>query len=257
MLFTYDEYEREINEVAKNNASLIFTPQFIPFYPGISKKFDLSNSETLILGFIYFFLSSSIKKRFYFTNEQLGELFNLSSDRISKLIANLREKELISVGYKTRSDGGQTRFVNNVYNLASSLKTTKPLVKNNDTPSQKQLPNKNIKREYINKKPDSKIITIQLILGLRDDDIPFLEGLVGKYPNLDCVEEAEKMMAWLKDHPQKHNSKPRLRYMNWLKKAVAFSTPVLPAAEWDDQKEKERQEYENKFYQENGYYPSR
>ena len=32
-LFTYDENEIEQNKINKNNAWLLFTPKFIPFYP--------------------------------------------------------------------------------------------------------------------------------------------------------------------------------------------------------------------------------
>lgn len=49
------------------------------------------------------------------------------------------------------------------------------------------------------------------------DDLDFIKDAVERYPGLDYLDEAKKMMAWLRDNPRIKNKKPRLRFRNWCR----------------------------------------
>lgn len=59
---------------------------------------------------IYCFINS-YKNPFYFTNEQLAEMFNTSVRTIENSIAQLKELEYIAVKHKTKGGGGKTRLI--------------------------------------------------------------------------------------------------------------------------------------------------
>lgn len=110
MLFTYDENEKQENEINKANAKLIFQPAFIPFFPSVQKQFSLTDTECKLYGFIWFYLSSS-SNRFYFTNEQLATILNCNPDTVSRSFKALEEKQLVKTFRKMRAGGGLIRFV--------------------------------------------------------------------------------------------------------------------------------------------------
>jgi hypothetical protein len=111
--FMYSEEEKQQHEINEINAKKVFLPEFIPYYPAIKKQFDLSDIETLLYGFIRFYLANS-SDRFYFTNEQLANLFSVSTKTISLAIGSLNDKEIIKTGYRIKSGGGQIRFISNI-----------------------------------------------------------------------------------------------------------------------------------------------
>lgn len=110
-LFTYDEEEKQNNEVNKNNASLILNPKFIPVSP-IMIRWGYSYLEAILYWFIDFFLCYN--EKFYCTNEQLWEMLWVSEKTISLAIKRLIDDWLIAVSYKIKSWGGKIRFLKNV-----------------------------------------------------------------------------------------------------------------------------------------------
>lgn len=144
LLFTYSEEERQRQEINESNARLVFLPEFIPYYPQIRSQYDLSDIETLIYGFIRFYLTNS-SDRFYFTNEQLAELFNKGTVTISQSVKALSEKGLIKTGYKIKAGGGQIRFISDIQ------KSDSPTFRNHTLDIQKLNGNKNkINKNKIN-----------------------------------------------------------------------------------------------------------
>jgi len=107
----YDNTIFEQNqEVLENNSKLIYTPKFIPFYPGLL-NLKLSTIAILIYGFIDFYLSTNPENKFYFSNEQLIKLFNTTRPTITKGIKELTEKNLIITNYSIKQGGGKIRFI--------------------------------------------------------------------------------------------------------------------------------------------------
>lgn len=118
-LFAYDEEEMQKREISEANASKVFTPEFIPYYPEVSKRYGLTQTETLLYGFIRFYMGSSTG-RFYFTNAQLGKILDCGEGTINNAIANLAQKKLIMKGIKQKANGGTIRFITNVRLLENS-----------------------------------------------------------------------------------------------------------------------------------------
>jgi hypothetical protein len=108
----YSEEERQEGIINKSNASHVFAPEFIPFYPAVKKQFDLSDTEALLYGFIRFYLTNSSSK-FYFTNEQLSEMLLVSGKTVSLAMSKLSELKIVKTGYKMKAGGGTVRFVSN------------------------------------------------------------------------------------------------------------------------------------------------
>lgn len=113
-LFTYSEEEKQSIEVAHANASLVFAPEFIPFYPNVQKEYTLTDTQTKIYGFIRFFMSNQPGKRFYFSDKQIGEVANCNPDTAGRSISVLKQCGLISVSWKIKAGGGKIRFVDYV-----------------------------------------------------------------------------------------------------------------------------------------------
>lgn len=109
-LFNYDEEERQRNEINRENAKLAIKTKYLVI-PIEVFKLGLSGNEAILFAFIDSWLSGE-KQRFYFTNKQLADLFNISGKTISLLLTKLSKRGLISLGYKRRANGGQIRFVN-------------------------------------------------------------------------------------------------------------------------------------------------
>lgn len=107
-LFTYSEEERQQQAINAANAERAFFPEFIPYYPAVAKK-GCSYLETLLYGFIRFYTSFGDGK-FYFSNEQLSRLFQVSERQISSSLAVLTEKKLLITSFKIKSGGGKIRF---------------------------------------------------------------------------------------------------------------------------------------------------
>ena len=112
-LLTYDEDEKQQNEINKETAKFVFTPEFIPFYPAIQKKHNLSQTETLLYGFIRFYLANGTGK-FYFSNSQLAKILDVSSSTINIAVAKLSKENLIEKSTKIGAGGGTIRFIKKI-----------------------------------------------------------------------------------------------------------------------------------------------
>lgn len=91
----------------------LWRPEFIPFYPAEKEKYRLNDMETLIYGFVRFFLKNC-SGRFYFTNEQLRYvLVGVKRDgTISDIVSGLAKKcDEIKVSYVVKKTGGKIRMM--------------------------------------------------------------------------------------------------------------------------------------------------
>jgi len=113
MLFTFSEEEMEENAINRENAKLVFSPEFIPFYRNIQERFELKDTETLIYGFIRFY-KTKLSGRFYFTDEQLAKVVGCHKDTAQEAVSSLKRKGLIRCGHKIKAGGGTIRFVTQV-----------------------------------------------------------------------------------------------------------------------------------------------
>lgn len=109
-LMTYSEEEKQANEINAANAKLLFTPKFVPFYFDVQKKHKLTDLETKLYGFIDFFLSNS-SDRFYFSNEQIMDLMDVSVATIKRAFKKLKDEKLIKTSLRVGAGGGTIRFV--------------------------------------------------------------------------------------------------------------------------------------------------
>lgn len=67
-------------------------PEFIPYYPEVKEKYGLNDKETLIYGFIRFFLKSCTGQ-FYFSNDQIRAIFgDKRKETIAENLAALASK---------------------------------------------------------------------------------------------------------------------------------------------------------------------
>jgi len=84
-----------------------FQLKYLVIPENIYKRNDLNWTEIRILTF----LLNYNRDKFYFSNEQLAKMFNLSEKTISVNIASLIEKGLIKADYEIKSGGGKIRFL--------------------------------------------------------------------------------------------------------------------------------------------------
>ena len=163
-LFTYDENEIEQNKINKNNAWLLFTPKFIPFYPKLLELW-LSINESLVFWFIDFYLQNSSDK-FYFTNEQIWKLFWFWEQNTSNIIKRLKDKWLIETKYRLKANWWKIRFIQKLYsdyNKNYSQSITKVIDNNNKINNNKiNIINNNTEQSSENKKISSSINILAL-----------------------------------------------------------------------------------------------
>ena len=93
-LFTYNESEREENEVNKNNAWLIYEADFYPLYTDFL-KLDINATELIIISYLYYWTKRG--KWIYTKNEDLAALTKTSVPTITRTLKNLVDKWYISV----------------------------------------------------------------------------------------------------------------------------------------------------------------
>ena len=107
MLFTYSEEEQEENKIAKNNANCVFRPKFIPLYTAMLHNFSLI--EATIFGFIDFYLSNN--ERFYWSNDKIAEMLNISERSVTWAISHLEAEWLIKTKYRIKAWWWKIRFI--------------------------------------------------------------------------------------------------------------------------------------------------
>jgi len=138
--------KQRLNDL-KNKERFIFNPHFIPYYLSIKKDYDLSHLETLIYGFIYFYLAN-VNNKFYFSNEHLAKMLEVSENQVSISISELKDKGLIIADYEIKANGGKMRYV--------LLKETPPKADFGKT----QSPTLGKPKDNNNKINDNKLINI-------------------------------------------------------------------------------------------------
>ena len=111
LLMPYSEEDREVNEINKSNADLIWRQKYLTIDTSIF-KLGLKPFQVLLYSFISQFFTEGASQRFYFTNQQLIDKFNVSEDIITSTIKSLSDLSLIDISYKIRAGGGKIRFVN-------------------------------------------------------------------------------------------------------------------------------------------------
>ena len=100
-----------------------FKPKFIPFYPHIQQQYDLSVTETLLFGFIDFYLTSASDK-FYFSNERLAKMLAVSVSTVSRGLKKLQESNLISIWETVKLGTGTLRYITLCKNANSQVNLT-------------------------------------------------------------------------------------------------------------------------------------
>lgn len=109
----YNEDEKQQNEINRNNSDLIFKPKYIVFRPDLLNQW-LSINEALVFSFIDGYLKNKDDK-FYFTNEQIGNIFMFWEQAISNIIKRLKDKGFISTDYRLKANGWKVRFIRKLY----------------------------------------------------------------------------------------------------------------------------------------------
>lgn len=141
----------------ENNDSKVYTPKYLVIDMGIHKGFSLSEFESFLFSFIYFYLAESEDKKFYFSNEQLACMFNKSDQTISNTISGLCKKELITTDFH-RHAGGTTRWVelNQDYKNSYSATIRKFIVNKDNSIKTLSKDNEGAKQDFAQKGVPSK-----------------------------------------------------------------------------------------------------
>lgn len=89
---------------------VMYSPEFIPFYPKEAKEYGFSKNEAIIYGFIRFYTKNG--QRFYFSNAQIAEITDCGRDAVTQAVAKFDSMGLFDVIYSPKADGGTIRFIN-------------------------------------------------------------------------------------------------------------------------------------------------
>lgn len=212
ILQPYSEEQQQEAEINKANASLVFTPEFVPYYFKEVWHFKLSPQEAIVYGFIRFFVLNS-KGRFYFSDEDIAQIFRSTPNSINNTIAKLKKVGAIETRTKVKSGGGTIRFVTRVHQVVDSEST----IRLTENPSNggfllnKNKINKNkINKEKINKKEsfsslkdlseshlqeiaDAYQVPVSFVISKLDDLKNYCEGNGRRYKNYYST-----LKAWVK-----------------------------------------------------------
>ena len=110
-------------DINRSNAGLLLCFRYL-IIPKEIFLLGLSGNEAIVLAFVHSWLSENSNK-FYFSNDKLAKVFNLTEQSISSILNRLKKRGLVDLSYKRKSDGGLIRFVNissNKLNFKSQLK---------------------------------------------------------------------------------------------------------------------------------------
>lgn len=111
MLMIYDEEEKQQNQINKEHAELLYSPEFIPLYLEEKKKYWFSLSEALIYGFIRFYMKNNKKRRFYFTDEHIWEILDIWHSMVSSAIKKMNDLWIVKKSQKMKAWGGTIRYI--------------------------------------------------------------------------------------------------------------------------------------------------
>jgi len=130
----YEYFSMEEVKAEVENAKLLYKPEFIPFYLKEVKMYKFSSTEGLVYGFMRFYLSSNPAGKFYFTNEQLAYMLDVSPRTISDAVGKVLECGEFKATYKVKANGGTFRLVETCesdWKKPASLTSRKLLPNNN------------------------------------------------------------------------------------------------------------------------------
>lgn len=96
----------------------IYSPEFIPYYVDVVKKYKLNDCQALVYWFIRFYTSGG--NQFWFKNEQLWEILDRSSASINLALWVLEKKNLIEREMTILSANGSKRKISLVNNILTS-----------------------------------------------------------------------------------------------------------------------------------------
>lgn len=95
-----------------NKNPSIYSPEFIPFYRDVQKKYDLTDKETLVYGFIRFYIKTVKADRFYFDNDGIANIVGFKHPQnVSDAISKLEKLGFIGCSYEIKANGGKVRFI--------------------------------------------------------------------------------------------------------------------------------------------------
>jgi hypothetical protein len=144
------DYKVAVIEPIEQNEPTVYDLAYLYIEVRWIREFNLNELELLVFGFINSYRPSTGK--IYFSNAQLGKMFNKSEITISRTICSLRDKRMIDVEIQNTM-GGAIRYIrpsDEFLDKSRYSKMTRPLVKNDKTPSQKRLGNSNINNDINN-----------------------------------------------------------------------------------------------------------
>lgn len=121
----YEYFDKEEVKAEIENAKLLYKPEFIPFYLKEIKEYGFNNTEGLVYGFMRFYLSNNPRGQFYFTNEQLAYMLDVSPRTITRAISRVLDCGEFEATYRVKADGGTFRLVKNVQSRKEILQLEK------------------------------------------------------------------------------------------------------------------------------------
>jgi hypothetical protein len=154
----YEYFDKEEIRAEVNNAKLLYKPEFIPFYLKEVKEYEFSNTEGLVYGFIRFYLSTNPRGQFYFTNEQLAYMLDVSPQTISNSISKILEHKLFKAEYKPKANGGTFRLLKNYKSdyKKPNNPTIRKFIGNNNKIKDNNIISKDIRKSTSKKKDKNK-----------------------------------------------------------------------------------------------------
>lgn len=167
----------------------------------------LNATELRVLAFIYSYAGD----KFYFGNENMAEMFNVSERSITSAINSLREYGYIDTKYDISAGGGKIRYITRLAEVFSS-----ELKKSSSQNGRVLLHKDNKKKENKKKEREHTKVTKEYIQELQE-----------KYSKIDVSFEWEKARDWKAARGKSYKDE-RAFFRNWLRRAKSFGN-VRPA----------------------------
>lgn len=206
----YEEMDQQEHESIEENNKLIFRPEFIPYYLKEVQKYGFSNTEGLVYGFVRFYLKNNPRGQFYFTNEQLAYMLDVSISTISNSINKICECGEFKVTYKVKANGGTFRLLESSESDYEKVKsqTLKKLRPNNN-----KINNNKINNIIIQKEASFKILEEQETRRELSEKL----GIDIRVVNKEC----DSMIDWIKSKGKRYKDYKAFA-RNWLRRIPAW-----------------------------------
>lgn len=102
--------DTEDRKVEQNNAELVWTPSFIPFYPKLTRTHNLTTIESLVYGYVHH-LTAGGDNPFCVVNFRMAYTLGCSERSITDAFKSLKDKGLISLFFRKQPNGNMIREV--------------------------------------------------------------------------------------------------------------------------------------------------